>query len=182
MEPTLFDKTKSPRLVYSDVAILLGSADSALFLQQVHFWLSVYVNKKDKSHYRDNRWWIWNSYPEWLEQLPWLSVKIIRRITGELREMGLLLVMRGPGRGTLWYTIDYDKLKEFMYGESNHINTPDPAPQGRVSAPQGRVSTRSKGRVSLQRIPENTQSPDAPLASQEELPDADIQDVLWTMH
>ena len=179
MESTLFDKTKSPRLVYSDLAVLLGSADSALFVQQVHFWLSVYVNKKDKSHYKNGRWWIWNSYPQWQEQIPWLSVKVLRRVTGELRKMGLLLVMRTHGGGPLWYTIDYDKLKEFMYGESDHINTPETAPQGRPTAPQGRPSIRSKGRPSLQRITtESTHIPDVHLASLDE----DADDLLWSTH
>ena len=179
MEKTLFDKTKSPRLVYAELAVLVGGADNALFVQQVHFWLSVYVNKRDEKHFRNGRWWIWNSYTEWQKQIPWLTVKVLRRVTGDLREMGILLVMRGPGRGTLWYTIDYDKLKELIYVESDHINTPDYAPQGKDYAPQGRVPIRSQGRVSLQRITtESTHIPDVHLASLDE----DADDLLWSTH
>jgi len=173
MEPTLFDKTKKPMLVYKDLALLVGP-DAALFLQQVHFWLSVYVNKDDKSHYIQGRWWIWNSYPQWQKQIPWMTVKILRRITGELRELNLLKVMRGRGGGPLWYTVDYDVLKELMYGESDHINTPEPAPQGRRPAPRGRRSIRSKGRPSLQRITtERTQKAGTSPASQVVPPDSD---------
>lgn len=179
MEQTLFDKTISPRLVYAELAVLVGGADNALFVQQVHFWLSVYVNKNDKQHFRNGRWWIWNSYPQWQEQIPWLSVKVLRRVTSELREMGLILVMKGPGRGTLWYTIDYDKLKELMYEKSDHINTTDPARMGTDPAPQGMVSIRSKGRVTLQRIQKNTHIPDTTHASHETPPEKTRERFHW---
>jgi len=199
MEPTIFDKTKKPMLIYPDLAELIGP-DSAAFVQQVHYWLSVYVNKNDQYHFCNDRWWIWNSYAEWSKQIRWMTPKVLRRIVSELSEMGILIVMSKTTNRALWYTIDHEKLKELMPEDAEHINTADRfapqgkrerkkanrfAPQGTPSAPQGKPkkhSIRSEGKPSItDNTSEKTHIPGLSIF-QERIKDQKPLDSFWRNH
>lgn len=96
-----------PLQVLPSLAVLIG-LNEAIFLQQLHYWLL----KSD--HYHDHRYWIYNTYEEWHNQLPFWSVRTIRRIVGSLEERSLIVSTTKYNRQkvdqTKWYTLVYEEL------------------------------------------------------------------------
>lgn len=82
----------------------------ALFLQQLHFWLS---NDQAIGKIHDGARWIYNTSEEWGRQL-YLSERHVRRIVHELRDLGYILIdtlsLQKSDR-TYYYTINYDMIK-----------------------------------------------------------------------
>jgi hypothetical protein len=103
---------ESPLIILPSLAAALGGVEEALFLQQVHYWLTV------AGHERDGCKWIYNSYPDWQAQLPFWSTDTIRRIVGKLKGRGILRTSQQYNRlavdRTNWYTIDYDALNALL--------------------------------------------------------------------
>lgn len=96
----------SVRVFLKEVAEALGSADTATILQQIHFWLQ----NERSGEWHFGRKWTYNTYEEWQEQFPWLSVQTIGRIIRQLEKLGL--VISGNFNRTWWYrrkwyTLDY---------------------------------------------------------------------------
>jgi hypothetical protein len=93
-----------PLLVLPSLAVAVG-LNEAIFLQQLHYWL------RQSGKEREGRRWVYNTYEEWAEQLPFWSVRTIRRIVGELEERGLVVSTTAYNAQkidrTKWYTIDY---------------------------------------------------------------------------
>lgn len=100
-----------PLVVLPGLAEALGSLDEAVILQQLHYWLQRSSNK------RDGRTWVYNSMSEWLKQFPWVKSRTtLTRHFDKLKKLGLVLTANYNRAGfdkTIWYSIDYDKLKEF---------------------------------------------------------------------
>ena len=96
-----------PLLVLPSLAVLVG-LNEAIFLQQLHYWL------QRSEHHRDSRLWIYNTYEEWHTQLPFWSVRTIRRIVSGLEERGLVISTTKYNRQkvdqTKWYSLDYREL------------------------------------------------------------------------
>jgi hypothetical protein len=99
--------TEPPLLVLPSLAIAIG-LNEAIFLQQLHYWL-LQAGKE-----RDGRHWIYNTYDEWHAQLPFWSVRTIRRIVGTLEERGLVISTSAYNAHkvdkTKWYAIDYEEV------------------------------------------------------------------------
>lgn len=100
-----------PLVVLPGLAEALGSLDEAVILQQLHYWLQRSSNK------RDGRTWVYNSMSDWLKQFPWVKSRTtLTRHFDKLKKLGLVLTANYNRAGfdkTIWYSIDYDKLKEF---------------------------------------------------------------------
>ena len=100
-----------PLVVLPGLAEALGSLDEAVILQQLHYWLQRSSNK------RDGRTWVYNSMSAWLKQFPWVKSRTtLTRHFDKLKKLGLILTANYNRAGfdkTIWYSIDYDKLKEF---------------------------------------------------------------------
>lgn len=100
-----------PLLVMPSLAKAIG-LEGAVFLQQLHYWLGT-----SKHEYAGERW-IYNSAEQWLEQLPFLSLRSFRRMVNQLRRDGLIRTsdhLNGDHwNHTLWYTIDYTRLGEIV--------------------------------------------------------------------
>lgn len=100
-----------PLVVLPSLAEALGSLDEAVILQQLHYWLQRSSNK------RDGRTWVYNSMSAWLKQFPWVKSRTtLTRHFDKLKKLGLILTANYNRAGfdkTIWYSIDYDKLKEF---------------------------------------------------------------------
>lgn len=100
-----------PLVVLPSLAEALGSLDEAVILQQLHYWLQRSSNK------RDGRTWVYNSMSAWLNQFPWVKSRTtLTRHFDKLKKLGLILTANYNRAGfdkTIWYSIDYDKLKEF---------------------------------------------------------------------
>jgi hypothetical protein len=105
------------------LAVAIG-LNEAIFLQQLHYWLTPTV--KYKPHYREykdvSRPWVYNTYHAkeetgWQANFPFWSVRTIKRIVTNLKVKGLIIVTdkfnSASSNRTLWYTIDYDKLATY---------------------------------------------------------------------
>ena len=107
----LFDE--HPLILSPMLAKELGNLNEAVFVQQLHYWLE---NKKQAGkNYFDGRYWVYNSYGEWLKQFPWMSISTLRRTINSLTEKGYII--RGDYNQkkmdhTIWYSLDYDKIRE----------------------------------------------------------------------
>jgi hypothetical protein len=95
-----------PLQVLPSLASLIG-LNEAIVIQQIHYWLL----KSD--HYHENRYWIYNSIPEWKKQFPFWSERTIRRLLKSLAEDKFIIRSNYNKMGndkTFWYSIDYDHL------------------------------------------------------------------------
>lgn len=84
-------------------------ASKATILQQLTF--DMYISKRDNRHCYDGRVWVYNTYSEWVEQIPWMSVPTVKKHFIEHERQGIVL-SRQPHGGdrTKYYTIDYQML------------------------------------------------------------------------
>lgn len=95
-----------PLLVLPTLAVTLG-LNQAIIMQQLQYWLSKSTN------IHEGKRWVYNTYDEWAEQLPFWSARTIQRLFLGLESDGLIIsgVFNRDGHDrTKWYTIDYDKL------------------------------------------------------------------------
>lgn len=101
-----------PLIVLPSLAKEIG-LNEAIMLQQIHFWIG-----KEK-HYRDGRYWVYNTYDEWLEQFPFWSLSTLKRTITSLSNKKLIIIgnfNKAKFDKTNWYTINYDAL--------NSVNQP----------------------------------------------------------
>ncbi|MBJ8440056.1 hypothetical protein [Acinetobacter junii] len=97
---------ESPLQVQPSLAMAIG-LNEAIFLQQLHYWLGASKYKKE------DRIWIYNTYPEWLLQLKYMSLATLKRTIKSLKEQRLILVERfdkSKSNQVNFYSIDYDIL------------------------------------------------------------------------
>src|SRR5690625_4445559 len=96
-----------PLIVLPTLAKKIG-LNEAIILQQIHFWLG------KKRNLKDGKYWIYNTYDEWVAQFPFWSKSTIRRAITSLEKQSLLIVGNYNKAGfdnTKWYTIDYEQLE-----------------------------------------------------------------------
>lgn len=134
-----------PVMIIPSLAVKLG-VNEAVVLQQMHYWVM------KSTHIKDGRKWVYNTYSQWHEQLPFWSESTLRRTINSLEKKGLVLsAMFNQSKmdQTKWYTLDYEKLEE-LAGEAQDGQLP--APDGMVTGP-----VRAPEQVSLTKpIPEIT--------------------------
>ena len=96
-----------PLIVIPSLAKKIG-LNEAILLQQIHFWVG------KQKHKKDGRYWVYNTYDEWMKQFPFWSKSTIRRTITSLEKKKLLIVGNYNKLGidnTKWYTIDYHVLQ-----------------------------------------------------------------------
>ena len=76
-----------PLIAPKEIATKIG-LNEALFLQQIHYWLT-----KSK-HTFEQRKWVYNSYEKWQKQFSFWSVATVRRILNKLERMGYIQTTR----------------------------------------------------------------------------------------
>ncbi|WP_144461942.1 hypothetical protein [Siminovitchia fortis] len=124
-----------PLLIIPTLAVKLG-LNEAVVLQQMHYWLM------KSRHTRNKRKWVYNTYREWQEQLPFWSESTVKRTIKSLEKKGLVVsgtFNRSKMDQTKWYTLDYEKLAEMV--AENQIGltpVPDDMTDG-SSCPEGEV-------------------------------------------
>src|SRR5437660_1844392 len=91
-EIALFGKAHSPRCYRPEIALVLGSIDQAVVLDQLHYWL----NRATK--YYNDRWWVYKRYAEWGSELGSTPDKA-RRALEKLRDAGYAVSIRNPQYG-----------------------------------------------------------------------------------
>ncbi|MCH6265342.1 conserved phage C-terminal domain-containing protein [Neobacillus citreus] len=113
---------ENPVMIIPSLAVKIG-LNEAVILQQIHYWVH------GSRHVIEGRKWIFNTYKDWQEQLPFWSESTIKRAIHSLEKQGLLLSgnwNRSKMDKTKWYTIDYQRLEELT--ESEPMN-PSEEPQ-----------------------------------------------------
>ena len=116
--------------------------NGAIFLQQLQYWLKISEQRGEEDKYFEGRWWVYNSYPEWVRNnFPFWSVRTIER-TIDFLEHELYVVLSRPDpalAGRKWYTIDYAVLERLdtLPPQANAENARElaPTPTELVSAP-----------------------------------------------
>src|SRR5690625_1392965 len=99
--------SESPLLVLPSLAETIG-LNEAIVLQKIQFWTS-----KEK-HYKDGRYWVYNSYDSWSDQFPFCRKSTIIRILNPLENEGLIITGNYNTLKidrTKWYAIDYEKME-----------------------------------------------------------------------
>ena len=112
----LFAKKIMVKVVYDEIAIHT-SLNESIMLGQINYWLQ---KSQDEKHYRDGHYWIWKTYDEWEEELPFWSKSTIRNIIRSLKNRKLIIIGNYNKMivdKTSWYTIDYDALEELCNNE-----------------------------------------------------------------
>jgi DnaD/phage-associated family protein len=97
-----------PIIVVPTLAKLLGTNES-IILQQIHYWL------QRSKHIKLDRKWVYLTYDQLVEQIPFISKSTIRRTIIKLENKGYLLPQnfnRLKLDKTKWYSINYEKLNE----------------------------------------------------------------------
>ena len=97
-----------PLQVLPSLAVAIG-LNEALFIQQVHYWLT------SSTHEYEGRRWVYNTLDGWQKQFPFFTMSTLRRTIDSLREKQLLLTGNFNTNGqvrTLYYSIDYDALDQ----------------------------------------------------------------------
>lgn len=119
---------EAPLVIQPKLCCIVG-LNEAIFLQQLHYWLT------KSSHQHDNRKWVFNTYEQWLKNnFPFWSRNTLRRTITSLEEAGLVISTDKFNKITIdktkWYTIDYDNLEKIIAKyEAEHPETACPSPE-----------------------------------------------------
>lgn len=98
--------TKRPIVVNPELAVRIG-LNEAIVLQQLNYWL---CKTSSGVEYNGARW-VYNSYSEWSEQIPFISERTIQRVLIKLEKMGIVqskMLNKARGDRTKFYTINND--------------------------------------------------------------------------
>jgi hypothetical protein len=97
-----------PLQVLPTLAIRIG-LNEAIFLQQLHYFLSL------SKHEKDGRRWIYNSSADWQAIFPFWSAPTIRRVIASLEEQKLIITTTQYNQSGFdkrrWFAIDYSALE-----------------------------------------------------------------------
>ena len=106
-----------PMIILPSLAMEIGLHE-AIVLQQIHYWIETEKKSGKKEviekHFRNGRWWIYNTYEQWQDQFPFWCVRTIKAIIKKLEDMDLLISGNFNKFGydrTKWYTINYEVLE-----------------------------------------------------------------------
>jgi hypothetical protein len=124
-----------PLQVLPTLACKIG-LNSAIVLQQVHYWMGISKKAKSEKNFKGGRWWVYNTYEEWQENFPWWSLPTIKRTILRLETAKLLISREMEAQDwnhTKWYTIDYEALNGLIdcinVIPSEDSDLPDGTPQ-----------------------------------------------------
>lgn len=95
-----------PLFVLPSLAEKIG-LNEAIFLQQLHFWLTKSTNIKE------GKKWVYNSYPDWQKQFKFWSIDTIKRTIKNLEKQEVIISNNFNKLAidkTKWYTINYSKI------------------------------------------------------------------------
>jgi hypothetical protein len=137
-----------PLILLPSLAAKLG-LNEAIVLQQIQYWLSLRKRSGDKQYYHQNRWWVYGSVEHWTEQFPFWSVDTTKRALLRLRELGILLTANYntmPADRTLWYSIDYNTLRDYGGQEPQTKSAVCPEAGGSLPSPIPETTTETKER------------------------------------
>jgi len=98
-----------PIIVLPALAQKIG-LNEAILLQQIHYWL----NRSKTEAFGEK--WVYNTYEDWEQQMPFLSARTIRRASDKLRKMGLVKTAKhitgNKFDHVTFYTIHYPAVEK----------------------------------------------------------------------
>lgn len=132
---------EQPLQCQPSLAAALGSADEAIVLQQLHYWLSRTNNVQSDGHK-----WIYNSMADWLKQFPWIKSRArLNRYFDDLENRGLIITgnfNKAKFDKTKWYRIDYDALTDLEQRLYQNESTSDSKQDNGVSQNESTYTNR----------------------------------------
>ena len=132
---------EQPLQCQPSLAAALGSADEAIVLQQLHYWLSRTNNVQ-----KDGHKWIYNSMADWLKQFPWIKSRArLNRYFDDLENRGLIITgnfNKAKFDKTKWYRIDYDALTDLEQRLYQNESTSDSKQDNGVSQNESTYTNR----------------------------------------
>ena len=119
--------------------------NEAIIAQQVHYWLETFRRGNNADHFRDGRWWVYNTFEEWQrDNFPFWSKATVERGFASLEQRGILVVGNfdgGARHRRNWYSIDYDALYSLETITSNCGDSSGLSPQIAVNHDRNRRSS-----------------------------------------
>lgn len=120
----------------------------AIIVNQIEYWIGQIKKWKDGTerdrHFQDGKWWVYNSLEEWHEQFPFMTKDLIQRKLSKLKKDGILFATSEYNTAsfdrTLWYSINYDRLKSVLEGNEEDSEQPSPIAQN-----LGNASLKTEG-------------------------------------
>lgn len=110
-ESTYLTSGNDVLIVRKDLATAIG-LNEAIILNQIHYWIQ---KNKDERHYKDGRYWMWETYDGWHNQMPFMSMSTIKRTMKSLKKEGLIEMQNFNKKNwdrTVWYSVNYEKIDE----------------------------------------------------------------------
>ncbi|RYE14138.1 MAG: hypothetical protein EOP34_07255 [Rickettsiales bacterium] len=107
-----FITKENPIIFLPKLAKIIG-ANESLILSLIHFW----INPKYNKNFKNNRYWVYNTYSQWQDQLPHLSESTIKRTINKLEKQNILISQNfssNPYIKLKWYSINYDALHKIL--------------------------------------------------------------------
>ena len=124
-------------LFRQDEAEVFG-INGALVLNQIRYW----TDPKRSKHYKEERYWAYNSLQAWQIQLASISERTLRRVFTHLETIGVLMVKKFNAwrrDQRKWHTINFEKLNDLL----QNVNQKLPQ-RRRTTEPDSSVEKRSK--------------------------------------
>lgn len=101
--------------------------DEAVVLQQMHYWVV------KSTYFRDNRRWVYNTYSQWQEQLPFWSERSLSRT---IQSLSCPPCSTGPKwtkqNGTRWIMTNWKRYLQTVRQDSSLARTSCGASNGGV--------------------------------------------------
>ena len=88
------------------LAVKIG-LNEAVFLQQLHFWL---VRSKNSI---DGKMWVYKTFEEWQKEMPFLSVRTLKRVVSNLKKKKLITTTQNVH--TQWYSSNDETLNTIEF-------------------------------------------------------------------
>jgi hypothetical protein len=117
-----YNPFKSTHSFPIDLATALKSADMAIFLHHINYWLE--LNERMKKNFHDERYWTYDTIENLHAHFPFWTVKQLRLIIDKLVARGILI--KGNYNDTTydrttWYSIDWNKVTSICPNGQMHI-------------------------------------------------------------
>lgn len=118
MKSATLSIAKTKIVIDPAIALALGITE-AIILQQLHFYLTLVANKK--SHQFGGKTWIWNTYKEWQDSLPFFTERKISDTFRRLENSGIVISCRKGYNPTKYYSLNYKVLVEAIRNSEKAI-------------------------------------------------------------
>lgn len=100
-------------VVRTDLACAIGVYE-AMLVNQIQYWIDRCM---DEEHFKDGKYWIYQTYEGWRNQLPFLSLRTVKNLVKSLKSKGIIETSQFNKKNwdrTTWYTINQEKIDEIV--------------------------------------------------------------------